>query len=82
VARLKGKGEAPPFLLQGHVDVVTTINQDWTHKPFGGEIVDGYLWGRGALDMKGGVAMMVNAVLQAKAKGGAPGDLVLAVLGG
>jgi len=80
VARLKGKGEAPPFLLQGHVDVVTTINQDWTHKPFGGEIVDGYLWGRGALDMKGGVAMMVNAVLQAKAKGGAPGDLVLAVL--
>ena len=80
VARLKGQGKAPPFLLQGHVDVVTTVNQEWAHKPFGGEIVDGYLWGRGALDMKGGVAMMVNALLQAKAKGGAPGDLVLAVL--
>jgi acetylornithine deacetylase/succinyl-diaminopimelate desuccinylase-like protein len=80
VARLKGRGEAPPFLLQGHVDVVTTVNQDWAHKPFAGEIVDGFLWGRGALDMKGGVAMMVNAMLQAKAKGGAPGDLVLAVL--
>jgi acetylornithine deacetylase/succinyl-diaminopimelate desuccinylase-like protein len=80
VARLKGHGEAPPLLLQGHVDVVTTINQDWRHKPFGGEIVDGYLWGRGALDMKGGVAMMVSALLQARERGGAPGDLVLTVL--
>ena len=80
VARLKGRGDAPPFLMQGHVDVVTTINQEWRHKPFGGEIVDGYLWGRGALDMKGGVAMMVSALLQAHANGGAPGDLVLVVL--
>jgi acetylornithine deacetylase/succinyl-diaminopimelate desuccinylase-like protein len=80
VARLKGRGEAPPLLLQGHVDVVTTVNQAWSHKPFGGEIIDGYLWGRGALDMKGGVAMMVSAFLQAHARGGAPGDLVLAVL--
>jgi acetylornithine deacetylase/succinyl-diaminopimelate desuccinylase-like protein len=80
VARLKGRGEAPPLLLQGHVDVVTTVNQDWSHKPFGGEIIDGYLWGRGALDMKGGVAMMVSAFLEAQARGGAPGDLVLAVL--
>jgi acetylornithine deacetylase/succinyl-diaminopimelate desuccinylase-like protein len=80
VARLKGRGNAPPFLLQGHVDVVTTVNQEWKHRPFDGEIVDGYLWGRGALDMKGGVAMMVNALLQAQARGGAPGDLVLAAL--
>ena len=57
VARLKGRGEAPPFLLQGHIDVVTTVNQDWTRKPFGGEVVDGYLWGRGARELKGGVAM-------------------------
>src|SRR3989475_7105881 len=80
VARVKGRGKAPPMLLQGHVDVVTTVNQSWRHKPFGGEIVDGYLWGRGALDMKGGVAMMVSAVLQAHGRGGAPGDLVLAIL--
>jgi acetylornithine deacetylase/succinyl-diaminopimelate desuccinylase-like protein len=80
VARLKGQGNAPPFLMQGHVDVVTTVNQEWAHKPFGGEIVGGYLWGRGALDMKGGVAMMVSALLQAHANGGAPGDLVLVVL--
>jgi acetylornithine deacetylase/succinyl-diaminopimelate desuccinylase-like protein len=80
VARVKGRGEAPPLLLQGHVDVVTTVNQEWRHKPFGGDIVDGYLWGRGALDMKGGVAMMVTALLRAHERGGAMGDLVLAVL--
>jgi acetylornithine deacetylase/succinyl-diaminopimelate desuccinylase-like protein len=80
VARLRGRGEAPPLLLQGHVDVVTTANQEWRHKPFAGEIVDGYLWGRGALDMKGGVAMMVSALLDAHARGGAPGDLVLTAL--
>src|SRR2546428_4286173 len=80
VARVKGRGEAPPLLLQGHVDVVTTVNQDWRHRPFGGDIIDGYLWGRGALDMKSGVAMMVGAVLRAQARGGAAGDLVLAVL--
>src|SRR5216683_6082097 len=80
VARVKGKGQAPPLLLQGHVDVVTTVNQKWRHQPFGGDIIEGYLWGRGALDMKSGVAMMVGALLRAKAHGGAPGDLVLAVL--
>lgn len=80
VARLRGRGEAPPLLLQGHVDVVTTVNQEWSHKPFAGEIVDGHLWGRGALDMKGGVAMMVSALLDAHARGGAPGDLVLTAL--
>jgi acetylornithine deacetylase/succinyl-diaminopimelate desuccinylase-like protein len=80
VARVKGRGEAPPLLLQGHVDVVTTVNQDWRRPPFGGDIVDGYLWGRGALDMKSGVAMMVATLVRAKERGGAAGDLVLAVL--
>ena len=80
IARVKGRGEAPPLLLQGHVDVVTTVNQSWKHPPFGGDIIDGYLWGRGALDMKGGVAMMVSALMRAHAEGGAAGDLILAVL--
>jgi len=80
VARVKGRGEAPPLLLQGHVDVVTTVNQNWRHTPFGGDIIDGYLWGRGALDMKSGVAMMVNAAIRAHARGGAAGDLVLVAL--
>lgn len=81
VARLKGGGSAPPLLLQGHVDVVTTANQNWQHDPFGGELIDGYIWGRGALDMKGGVAMMVSAFLRAKAEGTElPGDVILTVL--
>ena len=80
VARITGRGEARPLLLQGHLDVVTTVGQGWQHPPFAGDVVDGYLWGRGALDMKGGVAMMVTAALRAAAEGGAPGDLVLTVL--
>ncbi|MBC8507973.1 MAG: M20/M25/M40 family metallo-hydrolase [Anaerolineales bacterium] len=81
ITRLKGRGEAPPLLLYGHVDVVTTANQQWTHPPFEGKIVDEYIWGRGTLDMKGGVAMMLAALLRAKAEKLAPaGDIVLAVL--
>ena len=80
VARLEG-GDAPPLLLQGHVDVVTTSGQRWTHPPFEGLLVDGYVWGRGALDMKGGVAMLVDAFLRAKRENVAlPGDVVLVVL--
>ena len=52
IARLKGRGDAPPFMMHAHVDVVTTANQEWQHDPFGGELIDGYVWGRGALDMK------------------------------
>jgi acetylornithine deacetylase/succinyl-diaminopimelate desuccinylase-like protein len=81
VARLHGRGGRPPLLLQGHVDVVTTTAQAWTHPPFGGELVDGWVWGRGALDMKGGVAMMVSAFLRAASEGTElPGDIVLVVL--
>lgn len=81
VTRLKGRGEAPGLLMQGHVDVVTTYGQDWQHPPFGGDLIDGYVWGRGAIDMKSGVAMMIAALLRAKAEGlQPPGDVVLAVL--
>ena len=80
VSRIAG-GPAPPLLLQGHVDVVTTGGQSWTRPPFEGLIEDGYLWGRGALDMKGGVAMLVNAFLRARREHvELPGDLVLVVL--
>jgi acetylornithine deacetylase/succinyl-diaminopimelate desuccinylase-like protein len=81
VSRIPGSGSAPPLLLQGHVDVVTTANQQWTQPPFEARIADGYVWGRGALDMKGGVAMLVSAFGRAKADGAdLPGDVVLAVL--
>jgi acetylornithine deacetylase/succinyl-diaminopimelate desuccinylase-like protein len=81
VTRLPGSGSGRPLLLYGHVDVVTTAGQRWQQPPFGGELVDGYVWGRGALDMKGGVAMLVSAFLRAKREGLRPrGDLILAVL--
>lgn len=81
VARLSGEGRAAPLLLYGHVDVVTTLDQAWTRPPFEGQSAGGYIWGRGALDMKGGVAMMVAAFLRAKAEGARlPGDVVLAIV--
>ncbi len=81
VARLKGRGEAPPLLLYGHVDVVTTANQTWRHPPFEAVIADGYVWGRGALDMKGGVAMLLSAFLRARMENLTPaGDVILAIV--
>jgi len=79
-ARVAGRGEAPPLLLYGHADVVPADSEDWRHHPFGAQIVDGELWGRGALDMKGGLAMLASVVLQA-ARAGAepPGDLIFVV---
>jgi len=81
IARLPGRGEAAPLLLYGHVDVVTTENQQWQHPPFEAEEADGFIWGRGAIDMKGGVAMMLAALLRAKAEGlDLPGDVVFAAV--
>jgi acetylornithine deacetylase/succinyl-diaminopimelate desuccinylase-like protein len=79
VARHAGTKDCPPLLLYGHVDVVTTAGQQWTHPPFGGELVDGTVWGRGALDMKGGVAMLVRAFVDA-VSAGTTTPLVLLVL--
>ena len=81
IARLKGQGTAPPLLLYGHVDVVTTADQTWQHPPFEGRLVDGYVWGRGALDMKSGIVMMLSAFLKAKTEGvHLPGDVILALV--
>jgi acetylornithine deacetylase/succinyl-diaminopimelate desuccinylase-like protein len=68
IARHRGTKDCPPLMLYGHVDVVTTVGQNWTHPAFGGESHDGDIWGRGALDMKGGVAMCVRAFLDAVAR--------------
>jgi acetylornithine deacetylase/succinyl-diaminopimelate desuccinylase-like protein len=81
IARLPGDGSAAPLLLQGHVDVVPADPSRWQQPPFGGDIVDGMLWGRGSLDMKGGIAMMLHAVMRAKSDGMTPaGDVVLALV--
>lgn len=81
VARLEGRGAAPPLLVHGHVDVVPTTGQPWSVPPFEGRAQDGEIWGRGALDMKGGVANLLWAALRLRAEGvRPPGDVVLAVL--
>jgi acetylornithine deacetylase/succinyl-diaminopimelate desuccinylase-like protein len=81
IARLNGTGNAPPLLLYGHVDVVTTAGQKWAHPPFEARLVDGYIWGRGALDMKHGVAMYLAAILKAKTEGlSLPGDVIFAAV--
>ena len=81
IARLHGQGKAPPLLLYGHVDVVSTENQKWQYPPFDGEVINGYVWGRGALDMKGGVSMMLAAFLRAKAENlRLPGDVILTIV--
>ena len=77
IARIKGEGKVPPLLLYGHVDVVTVENQMWQQPPFEAKILDGFLWGRGALDMKSGVAMMLAAFLKAKVENATlPGDVI------
>ncbi len=81
VARIPGDGHAPPLLLQGHIDVVPTTDQPWSRDPFGGELVDGWIWGRGALDMKGGIVMMLDALVRAAHADSAPaGDVMLCVV--
>jgi acetylornithine deacetylase/succinyl-diaminopimelate desuccinylase-like protein len=58
VARLRGDGTGgDPLLLLSHLDVVPAEPAGWSHDPFAGDLADGYVWGRGAMDMKGMVAM-------------------------
>jgi acetylornithine deacetylase/succinyl-diaminopimelate desuccinylase-like protein len=69
VARLKGSGEAAPLLLAAHLDVVPAEPSAWSHPPFAGEIHDGYLWGRGAIDMKHMAVMSTLVLLRLKREG-------------
>lgn len=59
-AILRGKGDGPRLILNGHMDTVPTDDLSlWNFDPFGGEVKDGYLYGRGACDMKGGLAVQI-----------------------
>jgi acetylornithine deacetylase/succinyl-diaminopimelate desuccinylase-like protein len=70
VARIRSANPvAPPLMLMGHVDVVGVELDKWERDPFGGELVDGYVWGRGALDMKGQVAAELAAFVAIKQAG-------------
>ncbi|MDY6875936.1 MAG: M20/M25/M40 family metallo-hydrolase [Chloroflexota bacterium] len=71
VARLPGDGSAGAIILLHHMDVVPADPARWTCAPFGGEIRDGYVWGRGAIDMKG-VGMMHLLALDLLRRNDAP----------
>jgi acetylornithine deacetylase/succinyl-diaminopimelate desuccinylase family protein len=82
IARLRGQGGGRTLVLNGHVDVVPAGAQDeWSHDPYGGVVDDGRLYGRGAADMKAGVAAIVLAA-QTIARLGErlAGDLVLHIV--
>jgi acetylornithine deacetylase/succinyl-diaminopimelate desuccinylase-like protein len=80
VVRLHGAGRHKPLLLIGHLDVVEARREDWSTDPF--ELIekDGYFYGRGALDMKSGDAIMATALLRMKQEGYRPSrDIILAL---
>lgn len=64
IARLKGDGSKRPVLLAAHGDVVGVEKEKWTVDPFGGVIRDEHVYGRGAIDFKGGIAVFARAVMQ------------------
>lgn len=81
ISRLKGEGASPPIIFTGHMDVVPVSDDElkrWHTKPYSGEIIEDYLYGRGATDMKGGLgcAMVAMATL-ARNDIKPPSDIIL-----
>jgi len=79
IARLRGASEGPTLCLLGHVDTVLANPDEWTHDPWSGDVADGYLWGRGALDMKSQVAAEIAAAIVLARSGWRParGELLI-----
>jgi acetylornithine deacetylase/succinyl-diaminopimelate desuccinylase-like protein len=79
VARIRGSGDGPTLLFLSHTDVVLADAGEWSVPPFAGEVRDGEIWGRGALDMKGQVAASAVAIASLAREGFEPaGDLIFA----
>ncbi len=81
VARLRGAEPGPNLALISHVDTVPADPGEWSRDPWSGDLVDGYIWGRGALDMKDQVAAETAAGINLAETGWRParGDLILVV---
>jgi len=78
VARLRGDGDGPALCLLSHVDTVYATPDDWRHDPWSGDLADGCVWGRGALDMKSQTAAEVAAAVALAREGWRPaGDLLV-----
>lgn len=83
LARLKGLGEKPGLLYNGHLDTVPIGTEEWVYHPFAAEVAQGRIWGRGTVDMKGGLAaLMVTAKTLAEARMPLRGDFILAATAG
>jgi acetylornithine deacetylase/succinyl-diaminopimelate desuccinylase-like protein len=79
VARIRGSGDGPSLLLLSHTDTVVADPAEWTVDPWSGEVRDGCVWGRGALDMKGHAAAAAVTMASLAREGFEPaGDLVFA----
>ncbi|MCW4464909.1 M20/M25/M40 family metallo-hydrolase [Glutamicibacter sp. MNS18] len=80
VTRMAGADRSlPALVVHGHLDVVPAIAEDWSVDPFGAEVIDGMIWGRGAVDMKNMDAMIIAAVRHMRRQGIVPPrDLVIA----
>ncbi|HSC91092.1 MAG TPA: M20/M25/M40 family metallo-hydrolase [Gaiellaceae bacterium] len=77
VARIRGRGTGPSLAFLSHTDTVLADPAEWSRDPWSGEVVDGELWGRGALDMKGQVAASAVAIAALARDGFRPnGDLL------
>jgi acetylornithine deacetylase/succinyl-diaminopimelate desuccinylase-like protein len=81
VARLRGRSDGPTLCYLGHADTVVADPQDWSVDPWSGELRDGFVWGRGAVDMKGQVAAEVAAVTTLAEDGWRPesGELLVVI---
>ncbi len=76
VGKISGKAGGRTILFDGHLDTVSIANRkSWTREPYGAEIEDGKIYGRGSSDMKGALAAMILAASFVKEDGGAPGDI-------
>ena len=79
ITRLKGTGEKPSLLLLSHLDVVAANPKEWSVDPFAGLVKDGFVWGRGAIDMKSMTAIEVMVMKLLKRNNVKPkGDIILA----
>ncbi|MCW3837087.1 M20/M25/M40 family metallo-hydrolase [Sphingomonas canadensis] len=78
----KAKNGAKPLLISGHMDVVEAKPSDWERDPFTAVVENGYIWGRGASDMKYDLSTMVATLLQLKREGFKPGRDILLLLSG
>ena len=80
VARLDGAADGPTLCLLSHVDTVLATPSDWTHDPWSGDLDDGFVWGRGALDMKSQTAAEVAAAISLVRSGWRPARGTLLVV--